>query len=208
MSSFNVDAIKKQLRSNFGSYLGDDILEECEDHLEMFRLNYVLTGNRKGVQLCKIYNVSGEDLFYTWEAITYGRGGARQVTLGTIDEIKQRLQKEMQKKQQATKSNKPTLPTRGLNGLMRSGGNTNIFNRLGLSTQPKTEPQTFGVPSAGESSRSAYRSSSIQFSLLSDGSSIEEPRTCKFYFISLYFFDYNVVDRPLYVRKDHGTKRR
>lgn len=161
-----------------------------------------------------MYNTDGENLFYTWEAITYGRGGARQVTHSTVNEIKQKLQKEVQKKQQAARTNKPTLPTRNLNGLMRSGGNANLLSRLGLSTQPKPEPQTVGVPSpsVGESSRSAYSSSAVQFSHLSDSSSPEQPRSCKYTNIYDYTYttliDWHVTNRPVYVRENIRTEWR
>lgn len=205
MASFNNEAVKKQLRSNFGSHLGDDILEECMCPYDM--VNVSSAECRSGAQLCQMYNMDGDSLFWTWEALNYGRGPGRQVTLGTVDEIKQKLQKDLQRKQQATKANKPVLPTRNLNGLMRSGGNTNLLSRLGLSTQPKVEPQAVGIPSVGESSKSVYRSSAVQFAPLSDGSSLEDSRTCKFTWLDISVtIDRNITNRSLYVRKDIRAK--
>ncbi|CAL1713336.1 unnamed protein product [Somion occarium] len=162
MASSDPATIKKTLQHHFGAYLGDDVLQEC-------------------IQLCKMYNVTGEDLFFTYESLVYGRGGARQVTPDNVAEIKQKLQRDLEKqKRQLAKSNRPMLPMRNLNGLMKSGGNADLLNRLGASSKIKVESPSIGIPSAGESSRPIYRNSSVQFTRLDAQRSSEQPQKYRY----------------------------
>ncbi|KAI0075069.1 hypothetical protein K474DRAFT_1455179 [Panus rudis PR-1116 ss-1] len=119
MASSDSEFIRKALIASFGSALGDDLLPEF-------------------VQLCKNYNKGPEDLFYTYESVIYGRQRPRIITQDILEEIKERLKRDLEKqnakKQQQSNARNIKLPTRALKGgLMRSGGNSDVLGRLGTS---------------------------------------------------------------------------
>ncbi|RDX53350.1 DNA polymerase alpha, subunit B [Lentinus brumalis] len=79
----NTDALRSDLQRNFGDDLDDNLLSEC-------------------VKICQMHNLSGEDLFYKWEAVRFNQGPG-QLGMEDLQEVKTRIQRDLAKANAAKK---------------------------------------------------------------------------------------------------------
>ncbi|EKM49604.1 uncharacterized protein PHACADRAFT_166969 [Phanerochaete carnosa HHB-10118-sp] len=128
-----MDAVNRKLLSDkFGVFLDD---ESLLDQL---------------VDLCRNYNLSGEDIFYKWEAkyLSLGHSSIRpRVTAEAVDALKSQLQddaKKAKKHAQAVAAGRANL-----NAKM----SMNLFGRVAVKSEPKEQKlfpssSSLGVPEA------------------------------------------------------------
>ncbi|KAM5535085.1 hypothetical protein V8D89_011313 [Ganoderma adspersum] len=84
------DTIRADVRKHFGGDIEEDIVSEC-------------------VKVCQANNMSGEDLFFKWEAMRYNRGPAPQFTLKDIHDVRAQIQRDIKKNTIAKKFTRGSL---------------------------------------------------------------------------------------------------
>lgn len=65
--------------------------------------------NYPGVKICQANNMSGETLFFKWEAMRYNRGPAPQLTLKDIHDVRAQIQRDIKKNTIAKKFTRGSL---------------------------------------------------------------------------------------------------
>ncbi|KZT40663.1 DNA polymerase alpha, subunit B [Sistotremastrum suecicum HHB10207 ss-3] len=116
----NAGSTRSELQANFGTAVDDDaIMTEC-------------------VEMCRIFNLKGEDLFYKWEAFSFNSGSNRRLRLLDLEgarALKAHIQRDL--------ANKTEQARRKTLGGTTIGGN--MFNRSGLGRPSKPMGAMQGV---------------------------------------------------------------
>ncbi|KAL6302805.1 DNA polymerase alpha, subunit B [Sparassis latifolia] len=110
MASLSEAGLRREILEKFGDRLDEKLVPEC-------------------VKLCQIYNISGENLWYKWEALKYKSSGPKhlnsddvqQFTMDSIQALKEQAQSDLAKakKQQGKAQLTGPLNRNMLNGMMR-----------------------------------------------------------------------------------------
>ncbi|KAI0349482.1 DNA polymerase alpha, subunit B [Trametes cingulata] len=107
--------LEVDIKQKFGEDLDDNLLAEC-------------------VKLCQIHNLSGEDLWYKWEAVRFNRGPS-QFTLKDVAEVKAKIHRDLVKANVAKKFARGNLagPQSRQFGMpqARGGGRPNLGAGMG-----------------------------------------------------------------------------
>lgn len=148
MDHERLEQARQRLRERFGNSLEDDLLEQCtytycscafgQSQLQRFI---------PGAEICKNNNISGDDLFYKWEAIMYNTA-PRVFDQDSIHAIKEQLERDAVKlkaQRAQLKSNLNGLLTRNLGNIGRSTAST---TRVDVSlSKTNTKPLAVNVKS-------------------------------------------------------------
>ncbi|RPD62451.1 DNA polymerase alpha, subunit B [Lentinus tigrinus ALCF2SS1-7] len=115
----NADRLRTDLQRKFGDDLDDNLLSEC-------------------VKICQTHNLSGEDLFYKWEAQRFNQGPG-QLAMADLQEVKNRIQRDLIKANAAKRLTRGNLMGRQSKtfGGTPVKGNVNVNGnnaRAGLGT--------------------------------------------------------------------------
>ncbi|KAH9933127.1 DNA polymerase alpha, subunit B [Epithele typhae] len=119
--------LRSQVTERFGDSIEDSLVDDC-------------------VKLCQNHNMSGEDLFYKWEAVSFNRG-PRQFSVQDLDDVRKTIQRDLAKRAGVNKM----LSSRGkLSGLQSRnfGGPPTAAARGGRP--PFGTPGPIGTPVKGK----------------------------------------------------------
>ncbi|KAI0689714.1 DNA polymerase alpha/epsilon subunit B-domain-containing protein [Cytidiella melzeri] len=133
MENDRLEKARQQLRATFGASLEDDLLEQC-------------------AEICKNNNITGEDVYYKWQAISYN---TKQLVLNkdSVRAIKEELERDAAKvkaQRAQLKSNLGGTLKRNLGALGRVGAKVDPFSNKTASktaAPTKTESRTVAGPS-------------------------------------------------------------
>ncbi|THH31178.1 hypothetical protein EUX98_g3002 [Antrodiella citrinella] len=98
----------EDIRTHFGEAVDDDDAAEC-------------------VKLCKMYNRSAADLFYTWEAMNLGFGLQQRVNIlnkASLDGLREYLKRKTEEGRKKVDEKRAQMGPLLRKGLMKSGGGT------------------------------------------------------------------------------------
>ncbi|KAI0372220.1 DNA polymerase alpha, subunit B [Pilatotrama ljubarskyi] len=129
--------LETEIKQKFGEDLDSNLLAEC-------------------VKLCQMHNLSGEDLFYKWEAVRFKRGPS-QFTLKDVAEVKAKIHRDLVKANVAKKFARGNLtgPQSRQFGMpqARGGGRPNLGAGVGGPGTPAKQVRVqdgFDLPRAEE----------------------------------------------------------
>ncbi|KAI1790115.1 DNA polymerase alpha, subunit B [Ganoderma leucocontextum] len=119
------DTISADIRKRFGGDIGDDLVAEC-------------------VKVCQANNMTGEDLFYKWEATRYNRGPAPQLTLKDIHDVRAQIQRDVRMRNNVakrfTRGSLSGPQSRGF-AMSSRGVRSNLGGSTGTPVKPAVRPQ-------------------------------------------------------------------
>ncbi|TCD61023.1 DNA-directed DNA polymerase alpha subunit pol12 [Steccherinum ochraceum] len=148
-----MDSISLQeVRARFGEAVDDDVISEC-------------------AKFCKMYNITVESLYYTWEALNLGRGSRSVPVIDKqgLSSLQRQLQNkaEQETKKRNAASNALNNSRSGMNmmrGVMRSGGNSDPFFGARIKQEPVAD-RLVGSSRVGGRAVPAAAKSAVSFSL-------------------------------------------
>ncbi|KAI0720520.1 DNA polymerase alpha, subunit B [Cerioporus squamosus] len=121
----NLDALRTDLQRKFGDDLDDNLLSEC-------------------VKICQMHNLSGEDLFYKWEAVRFNQGPG-QLGMEDLQEVKTRIQRDLAKANAAKKLLRGNLfgpQSRQFGSTpVKSSARSSLSGPMGTPSRPMVRPQ-------------------------------------------------------------------
>lgn len=131
---------RKQLEEKFQHLLEGDLLQECTCR-RLFCYVWLPHSRFAGVDLCRNYNISGEDFFWKWEANNLRFGGSsveRMVTKDSINSVREQLQEDAKKAKKQAQAQAASAQ-RGAN--LRGPMSRNLFGlgSMGLKAEPKDQ---------------------------------------------------------------------
>ncbi|PIL22596.1 hypothetical protein GSI_15285 [Ganoderma sinense ZZ0214-1] len=111
------DAISSDVRKHFGTDIEEDIVSEC-------------------VKVCQANNMSGQDLFFKWEAMRYNRGPTAPVTVQDIHDVRAQIQRDVKRSSVAKKFTRGSLSGPQSRGFAASANRAGRSNLGGPTTTP------------------------------------------------------------------------
>jgi len=99
--------LRGQLSEFFGDVIESDekLCEECASHF-VFSSMILFHDQTLGVNMCRMFNISAEDLFYKWEAFKFDGSGVRSfssLTMESADALRSQIQRGLATKSLQTK---------------------------------------------------------------------------------------------------------
>ena len=96
------------------------------------------------MKICQTHNLSGEDLFFKWEAIRFNQGPS-QFAIEDLQEVKNRIQRDLAKANAAKKLMRGSLMGRQSRQLVSTPGKSNprssLSGPMGTPIRPMVRPQ-------------------------------------------------------------------
>ncbi|KAI0770357.1 DNA polymerase alpha, subunit B [Fomes fomentarius] len=204
----NAEEIRADLGRKFGDDLDESLLSEC-------------------VKLCQNHNISGENLFYRWEAVKFNRGpSSGQFSSDDVQELRKAIQRDVAKANVGKKfarGNLSGLQSRNFGSTpVKSGARPAANGAMGTPVKPMVRPQdgfdlsrveekvapvagpsrvTFIGPSTGEEERKkrAYR---YMYEKISERSEVLDDRIDHFGELIKAYYDFEELGDPSAVTEE------
>lgn len=161
MDQAKLNAAREQLRAHFGASLEEDLLEQCT----YFNTRLLALLNRLGVasgaEICKNNNITGDDFYFKWEAISYNTT-PRVFDKDSIQAIKDKLERDAAKvkvQRAQIKGNLSGLLSKNLGGFGRGGARNDVLLSKTTNKPQPVKIKTEGGNLAGPSKVRITRSS-------------------------------------------------
>lgn len=154
-----------------------------------------------GTRLCELYNLSGEDLKYKWEAVNYQKPLRIQYTMDDILELKARCKSDLEQATRSTPKIKGSLDGRMSKSFGVFPGKMGL--RLGMvqaTPTPVKRRDGFALARGGGRRQPIAGPSKVRFTGPSVDEESSNARSCK----SCYLVKSgwcSISDRPVHVRE-------
>lgn len=139
MAGEDRQTLRRQINSHFGDLLDDKLVEDCTTYA--FPLTRRADSRILGITLCQHYGITGEDLLFKWEAMSFGIS-PRVFNAETIPALKQHIQRELAKQNAKKLHAKSTT-----SGLMSRNLNARVAPSPASHTPLRPKPNALGASS-------------------------------------------------------------
>ena len=210
------DILRADIREHFGSDLEDDLVLECECSRAVVSANGVSlpTAHFLGVKLCQANNLSGESLFYKWEATRFNRGPTSQFTLEDVQDVRAQIQREARKRvdiaKKFTRGSLSGPQSRGFATSSSRAGRPHLSSSINTPVKSAVRPQDgFNMSSRVAKKATAAGPSRVAVVPQPTDETARQKPSCECFFGLLSGIAVlGGRGRSLYVRKGLGAQRK